>query len=65
MAEGGAPGRETCLVFIGGKGHVTAGVEDFGVLGERNSPFEGKPWSVYVPGGGRWKAKPCGGLMRW
>ena len=42
-------------MFIGGKGHVTAGVENFGVLGERNSPFEGKPWSVYVPGGGRWK----------
>ena len=29
----------------------SAGGKDFGVLGERMSPFEGKPWSVYVPAG--------------
>jgi hypothetical protein len=28
-----------------------AGAEDLGVLGQRSSPFEGKPWSVYVPAG--------------
>ena len=55
VAEGGEPGREVCLVFIGGKGHVFVGAKDFGVLGERNSPFEGKPWSVYIPAGERWK----------
>ena len=55
VAEGGETSRETCIVFISGKGHVTAGSNDLGLLGERNSPFEGKPWSVYVPAGQRWQ----------
>ena len=38
-AEGGEAGTEVCLVFISGKGRVSAGAQDFGVLGERNSPF--------------------------
>ena len=42
-ASGSAADRETCLVFVGGKGRVTAGSEDLGVLGERTSPFEGRP----------------------
>lgn len=42
-------GREFCIVLLAGRGGVTAGGEDFGVIGARNSPFEGKPWSVYVP----------------
>ena len=46
--------REVCLVFVTGKAAVTAGGKDFGVLGERMSPFEGKPWSVYVPAGLDW-----------
>lgn len=47
-------GREACLVFIAGKGRVEADGRDFGELGERTSPFGGKPWSVYVPAGSRW-----------
>ena len=43
--------REVCLVFVTGKGKVTAGGKDLGELGERMRPFEGKPWSVYVPQG--------------
>ena len=46
--------REVCRVWISGKGKATAGGEDFGVLGERMSPFEGKPWSVYLPEGSDW-----------
>jgi 5-deoxy-glucuronate isomerase len=46
--------RETCLVFVSGKGRVTVGAQDLGVIGERMSPFEGKPWSVYVPAGTVW-----------
>jgi 5-deoxy-glucuronate isomerase len=46
--------REACLVFISGNGHVTADGKDMGDAGERVSPFEGKPWSVYVPAGSRW-----------
>jgi 5-deoxy-glucuronate isomerase len=46
--------REVCLVFITGKGTVEAAGQDFGLLGERMSPFEGKPWSVYIPQGTDW-----------
>jgi 5-deoxy-glucuronate isomerase len=47
-------GREACLVFVTGKGRAAAAGEDFGLLGARMSPFEGKPWSVYVPQGSNW-----------
>lgn len=53
-AKGGDKTRETCLVFITGKGRVTVDGKDLGLLGERMSPFEGKPWSVYVPAGASW-----------
>lgn len=53
-ASGGEPGREACLVFIAGKGLVRVGGKDLGILGERNSPFSGKPWSVYAPAGTDW-----------
>jgi 5-deoxy-glucuronate isomerase len=46
--------REICLVFISGKGSVTAGDDDFGSLGERMSPFEGVPAAVYIPAGSQW-----------
>src|SRR5690606_5157828 len=46
--------REVCLVFVTGKGRASAGGRDLGELGDRMSPFEGKPWSVYVPGGSDW-----------
>ncbi len=45
--------RETCLVFVTGKGRVDVG-GDLGELGSRMSPFEGKPWSVYLPAGVKW-----------
>ena len=54
IASGQTEEREVCLVFVSGKGRVHAGERDFGVLGERMSPFEGKPWSVYVPQGSSW-----------
>lgn len=46
--------REVCLVFVSGRGRVTAGPEDFGPLGERMSPFDGPPAAVYVPGASSW-----------
>ena len=49
--------REVCLVLVSGKARVAAGGRDFGVLGERMTPFEGKPHSVYVPGGADWRAE--------
>jgi 5-deoxy-glucuronate isomerase len=47
--------REACLVLVGGRARVQAGGRDFGrrdfgELGERMGPFEGKkPVAVYVP----------------
>ena len=46
--------REVCLVFVSGKGKVTAGGEVLGEVGGRASPFEGKPHSVYLPAGSAW-----------
>jgi 5-deoxy-glucuronate isomerase len=54
IAVGSDGDREFCLVFISGKGRVKTGAKDFGIVGARNSPFEGKPWSVYVPAGMTW-----------
>jgi 5-deoxy-glucuronate isomerase len=53
-ANGESKNRETCLVFVSGKGRVAVGTKELGVIGERMSPFEGKPWSVYVPAGEAW-----------
>lgn len=41
---------EVCLVIISGKARIQADGQDFGVIGERISPFEGGPHSVYIPG---------------
>jgi 5-deoxy-glucuronate isomerase len=42
--------REACLVLVGGKAKVEAGDHDFGEVGDRMGPFEGKkPVSLYVP----------------
>ncbi len=46
--------REVCLVLVAGKAAVASEGQDFGVIGERSSPFEGKPWSVYLPAGSDW-----------
>lgn len=47
--------REVCLVFVSGKGRVMADGTELGELGERMTPFEGKPYSVYVPAGSNWE----------
>lgn len=46
--------RELCLVLISGCAHLSAGGTDLGQIGERMSPFDGPPWSVYVPVGTFW-----------
>jgi 5-deoxy-glucuronate isomerase len=46
--------NEVCLVLIAGRARITADGHDLGVIGERMSPFEGKPWSVYLPAGASW-----------
>jgi 5-deoxy-glucuronate isomerase len=47
--------REVCLVLVAGKAKVSVEDEDFGELGERMTPFEGAPFSVYVPRGARYQ----------
>jgi 5-deoxy-glucuronate isomerase len=53
-ASGESGGNEACLVLVTGKARVSAAGKDFGLIGERMSPFEGKPWSVYMPEGSIW-----------
>jgi len=57
LATGTDGDRETCLVFVSGRGSVRVGAEEFGILGARSSPFEGRPWSVYVPPGMVWSVE--------
>lgn len=59
---GQEPDRESCLVMLAGKMRVAAGGQDFGVIGERASPFEPEVWSFYVPAGMAWQISaegPC------
>jgi 5-deoxy-glucuronate isomerase len=53
-ARGEDAAREACLVFVAGKGRVMADGKDLGEIGGRASPFEDKPWSVYVPAKVAW-----------
>jgi len=47
--------REACLVLVSGKARMSVGGQDFGLLGERKSPFEGSPWSLYAPARSAWE----------
>ena len=47
-------GTEVCLVILTGRVRINAGSQDFGVLGERQSVFDGLPWSVYIPAHSEW-----------
>ncbi len=55
-AAGGEAKREACLVLVSGRAAIRAGNADFGTLGRRMSPFDGKPSSVYVPAAIDWTA---------
>ena len=43
---------EICIVIVSGKARVKTGAgksaQDFGLLGNRTTPFDGGPWAVYV-----------------
>jgi 5-deoxy-glucuronate isomerase len=47
--ERSLPEREQCLVLLSGRAAVRVGDQDLGVIGVRRTPFEGKPYAVYVP----------------
>ena len=43
------PEREQCLVLLSGRASVGVDGQRFGTIGVRRTPFEGKPFAVYVP----------------
>ena len=43
------PDREQCLVLLSGRVSVSVDGQDFGAIGSRRTPFEGKPFAVYAP----------------
>lgn len=51
---------EVCLVLISGRARVRAADVDFGIIGGRLSPFDGAPWSVYVPAHAEWSIEAAG-----
>ena len=63
LATGTDGDRETCLVFVSGRGSVRVGAEEYGILGGRSSPFEGRPWSVYVPPAMVWSVEATEDLV--
>ncbi len=54
VANGTQAKRETCLVMISGKAKLAINGKDYGSIGKRMSPFDGKPWSVYLPPKAKW-----------
>jgi 5-deoxy-glucuronate isomerase len=53
---GGTGHREVCLVLVSGRAAIEAGDNHWAEVGERMSPFQGKPFAVYVPAGQSWAA---------
>src|SRR3984893_12261294 len=43
------PDRKRCLVLLSGRASVSVNGRDFGAIGTRGNPFDGKPFAVYVP----------------
>src|SRR6267378_3622693 len=41
--------REQCLVLLSGRASVSVDGQNFGAIGRRRSPFDGKPYAVYAP----------------
>ena len=52
--EGNTEGTEACLVLVSGKARIKGAGQDFGLMGERMSPFDALPWSVYLPPRSTW-----------
>ena len=54
-AAGESGDREVCLVLVTGRARLNGAGRDFGMAGDRMTPFEGKPWSLYLPPGWTWR----------
>jgi 5-deoxy-glucuronate isomerase len=49
--------REVCLVMLSGRAEATAGGKSLGLIGGRESVFDGPPWSLYVPAKSDWSLR--------
>jgi len=47
--ESALPDREQCVVLLAGRARARVDAHDFGVIGARGTPFEGKPAALYLP----------------
>ena len=47
--ERSLPEREQCFVLLSGSLAVRVGAQDFGTIGARRTPFEGRPFAFYAP----------------
>ena len=52
-------GREQCLVLLSGRAAMRVDDQSFGTLGLRRTPFEGKPFALYVPAGAALSVTPA------
>jgi 5-deoxy-glucuronate isomerase len=43
--------------MVSGSAELSIGGESHGIVGARNSPFAGKPWSAYIPPKIEWQAR--------
>jgi len=54
--------REQCLLLLSGRAAAQVDGRNLGIIGERLSPFDGKPFAIYVPPGLRARIEaqtPC------
>lgn len=52
--------REICIVLVSGIARIEAGGQELGRIGQRMSPFETAPWSVYIPARSTFRLKALG-----
>jgi 5-deoxy-glucuronate isomerase len=57
---GSALGRETCVVVLAGRVHLSAAGVEWRDVGERASVFDGPPTALYVPPGVEWTVQAAG-----
>ena len=55
-------GEEVCLVVLSGRCSVSAGEAGWDEVGERESPFDGPPYAVYLPPGIAYRVEATTGL---
>jgi 5-deoxy-glucuronate isomerase len=55
-------GQEVCVVLLGGLANATVGETSFTSIGSRATVFGGRPTTLFVPPGQKWKIEAVGAL---